>query len=189
MPARFSRLSWLDGPRLVLFAFVVLGVAYTWLHRDYPIIRNSLLYAGIAEAVIDEGILSPHVLAQAHKKPLGFAILAAPLVAWLGPDAGLKAGSALATALWAMVTLLFLRRRAAREAALNPIALPLALIISLFSALVIYQFPSAFPDTLFAALFLVTAVFLDLALSKHVRWWHGITLAAALLLSVCSECL
>jgi hypothetical protein len=161
----------------LLVIYVLLGVVHTLIHLDYPIVRNSLIYAGIVEAISEHGLLSGSLSEQAHEKSLGFSILAWPLVQILGLSTGLKALSVLTTSLWGIACLSLFRRLANGSEKL----ICLGLVLTLFNPLAIYQFSSAYPDTLLAALIVFAVTSMDRALSKDARARDGIIWALTLI--------
>ena len=113
-------------------------------------------YARAAEHVIQHGYNPIPVVADSrlsYDKPIAFAWLAAPLVSLWGTIVGLKSASFVFTCAFVLAVWLFVRtydplRLCNRERSL-------ALWLVCCNPLVVYQFWSAYPDTLFAALTLV----------------------------------
>ncbi|MBF0369883.1 MAG: hypothetical protein HQL52_10530 [Magnetococcales bacterium] len=159
--------------------FILFGALFTWQQRELPLVRNSLFYGDVAHAIHTEGVFSREAARRTFNKPMGFSVLAAPLVAWLGVDGGLKAASVVATAFWSLMVLLFLRRYAK-----DPAIVGLGLLFTFLNPLVIYQFTSAYPDTLFAGFFLLGILFLDRALSREAKAWDGSLGALAVLVGI-----
>jgi len=141
---------------LVFFALGVLGVALTLLNLEQPFVRNDLVYASAAKHVIESGYDPRPVVADSalsHDKPIGFAWLGSPLVAWLGTHPGLRTLSLLGTLFFLWATLGFLKAfdpfgQTDRERAV-------ALLVTGLNPIVAYQFWSAHPDSLFAGMVLV----------------------------------
>jgi len=144
-------------PWLAWTAIALLGLAVTWLDLRQPFVRNELVYARAAEHVIEAGYDPRPVVADSrlsYDKPIGFAWLGAPLVARLGSHVGLRVLSALGTLLFLASVLAFLRAFdpfgwGARERAA-------ALWLVGLNPIVVYQFWSAHPDSLFAGMVLAT---------------------------------
>ncbi|MBF0370570.1 MAG: hypothetical protein HQL52_14045 [Magnetococcales bacterium] len=174
----------LNSPWAFVLVMVLLGAWFSWLHQDYPNVRNSLLYSEISLAANAYGPLSQETLERASNKPMGFSILAAPLVQWLGSDPGLKVASVIGTTFYGVVSLLFLIRMVGREEAFSEQVVRLGIILTLFNPLLLYQFVSAYPDTLFAGLFLLALLLADRSLSREASLWHGTGFAGITLASV-----
>lgn len=152
-------------------ALVVLGACFAALNGDLPIVRNAMLYAQIAASLLAHGMRLWTVCsdpALVFNKPCGFAALAAPLVAGLGTNVGLVAASVLGGALLVLSTWAFLGRFHSRFG-LDGRALPLALAVSCFNPLVIYQFWSGYSDACFSAGFLYSFVVLDRLIREQTR--------------------
>ena len=137
----------------ILFA---LTIAWFAIGRGQPLVRNGLVYARAAWNVAAAGYDPRPVVADSrlsYDKPVGFAWMAAPLVARLGAHDGLRVASLLgalayvaAVAYFASVLLPGVERSRARAALLG---------LASFGPLVAYQAWSAHPDAWFAALFVV----------------------------------
>jgi len=166
---------------LLLASLLLIGTVWTVQYLDLPIVRNSILFGNIIQSIETHGLWS--ATDYAYNKPLGFTIFALPFTELFGVNVGLKFASWLATALWCIVVYVFLKQMANRSET-NPTRLRLALLISLFSPLLIYQFYSAYSDTLFASLFLSAILFLDRALSRNATQWDGIICVGLTLLSI-----
>ncbi len=136
---------------LVLF---LLGLALlaTWFARGLPLVRNSLVYARASENVIAAHYDPRPVVAdsrQSYDKPILYAWLSAPFVRALGSHGGLRASSFLTSAALLLALLHF--ARSFRE--LLPERGERAfLLLAALGPCVFYQFWSAHPDGLFAAL-------------------------------------
>jgi hypothetical protein len=141
---------------LALLVLGALGAVLTLLNLEQPFVRNELIYARAAEHVIANDYDPRPVVADSalsHDKPVGFAWLGAPLVAWFGTHAGLRVLSFPGTLFFLWAALRFLRAFAPfgqsdRERAA-------ALVLVGLNPIVAYQFWSAHPDSLFAGLVLV----------------------------------
>ena len=66
-------------PLLLIAGFIFAGAFHTWWYRGMPIVRNSLTYAQIIQAMIDYGS-DFSVANHASNKALGFPYLSSPLV-------------------------------------------------------------------------------------------------------------
>ena len=167
---------------VLLGALIAAATFHAWVHRDLPLVRNSVIYARIIENMVESGPrFSPQT--QAYNKPLGFAVLSLPFVQTWGATLGLKMSSWLWTSLWA-VSIVALFSRLRERMGLTRQHLWLVLLLTLFGPLVFYQSVSAYPDTLFALTFLWSLYFLDRMLSPTARWFDGILFALMMVASV-----
>ncbi len=182
-PAPAQRKLW-----LTLAVFVALGMLFAVLNRQLPIVRNALEYAKAALEISEHHF---NLLAVVHDraftsgKPIFFALLAAPWVRLLGASAATLVASSVGTAffLWmAALTLVRLNRRSGLDPALAPFELALVAL----NPLVLYQFWSAYPDSLFAGLVLLAFNITDRIAAtpeRDTRWEIlalGVTLAVAI---------
>jgi len=176
----FDRFSATRIAILFIIIYIGLGLVWTLLYIDLPMVRNSILYGGIVRAIEQYGVFS--AADYAYNKPLGFAILSLPFTQMAGINAGLKLSSMFWTGVWSIVVLIFLKNQ---ESGTNPDKrrLFLAVFITLFNPLTFYQFFSAYPDTLFSALFIVSLLFFDRAL-KHGKITDAVLSALLAFLSV-----
>jgi len=141
---------------IVLALLAAIGALCLAVNFDQPLVRNGIVYARVAEHVIEHGYDPLAVVADSrlsYDKPVGFAWLASPLVAVLGTHRGLMLASFIGTlayllATWAFASAFELRDR---ERAL-------LLLFAGLCPIVAYQFWSAHPDGLFAALYLLAFV-------------------------------
>lgn len=164
------------------------GALFTLLNIHLPIARNALLYAKAALGILDRNFNLADVVRDAawtSGKPILFPLLAAPFVAISNANTGTIAASATGTMffLWASVLTL---RRLNRRAGSSPRAVTLAFVFVAANPLVIYQFWSAYPDSLFAGFVLLAFVLTDIIATEPARdvRWHivalGCTIFAAL---------
>lgn len=158
-------------PLITFIFFVTTGLLLINQYGDYPIVRNSLIYAATIQGINDTSLWQASEFAQ--NKPLGFAIFSLPFSYLWGENLGLKISSWLATLAFGLVSILFIKLLANLyntfetngpktnhsdriDIKNNPVAI--AVLLSLLNPLVFYQFISAYPDTLFAALFLAALI-------------------------------
>ena len=160
---------------LTLGGLVALGVLLTMLNLHLPIVRNALEYAKAALEISEHHFNLLAVVrdrAMTSGKPIFFALLAALWVPFLGASAATLVASSVGTAffLWmAAATLVRLNRRSGLDPAIEPIELALVAL----NPLVLYQFWSAYPDSLFAGLVLLAFNITDrIATSpqRDTRW-------------------
>jgi hypothetical protein len=169
-PARVARKLW-----LTLFAFVALGVALTVLNLRMPVARNSLEYAKAALEISNHHfnlLAVVHDRALSSGKPIVFGLLAAPFVRPFGAGVATLVASSLGTVffLWMVVVTL---GRLNRRSGLEPTIEPLELALVAFNPLVLYQFWSAYPDSLFAGLALLAFNLTDqiaVGPQRDTRW-------------------
>src|SRR6266702_3154397 len=136
------------------------GTFFTLTNLGWPIARNALCYAKAALGIIEHHF---NLFAIAHNrawtsgKPIFFSAFAAPFVWLLDANAGTVIASAIGTAffLW-MVALAFPRLN--RLSSLDPTLMPLEFVLVVSNPLVLYQFWSAYPDSLFAGMTIYLAI-------------------------------
>ena len=182
-PAPLERRLW-----LTLVTFVALGVLFTALNLHLPIARNALEYAKAALEISEHHFNLVAVVRDrglSSGKPIFFALLAAPWVPFIGASAATLFASSVGTVffLWmAAFTLVRLNRRSG----LDPASVPLELALVALNPLVMYQFWSGYPDSLFAGLVLLAFNLTDcIAVSpeRDTRWQIvalGVTIAVAI---------
>jgi len=173
------------NPWTYVVLFILLGSLQLFLFYDMPIVRNSLVFAQIINAFIDFGKNSP-VVKHAYSKALGFVYLSFPFVKLWGANIGLKVSSFLWTSLYVLFIIPFLHRLKSRQELMSPslAQTTLAVIVTLFNPLLLYQFISAYPDTLFALSFLCTLYFLNQVFSEDIKWFDGPCFVTAALFSI-----
>ncbi|HEB79385.1 MAG TPA: hypothetical protein ENI79_02785, partial [Rhodospirillales bacterium] len=172
----------IDTPQVLVAALALMGGLLAFHNLDLPLVRNSLVYAKIAYAITDHGLLAS--AQHAYNKALGFSVLSWPLVAWFGANAGLKIASFIGTVLFMAVVPVFLKRLPGMDDKGQSEFLKTVLVLTLFNPLVAYQFMSAYPDAFFAALTLGAIVFLDRMLSKDAGYLDAPAFAALALAAV-----
>lgn len=159
---------------LTLTAIVWLGLMFTLANRQFPIVRNSLIYAKITWQLLAHKMRLWEVCSRPDlvlDKACGFPALAAPAVKLLGMNQGLKYISFLGTAAFVLAAYAFFKR-VNRYFSLDDRDIPFELAVCCFNPLVIYQFWSAYPDSLFFAGFIASFVILDVmvAAERGYRW-------------------
>lgn len=160
---------------IAMAAILATGLAFLIANLDLPIVRNSFVYAKTAKNVIDHGFNPFPVIADPalfHGKPVGFSLLSVPFVLLFGANAGVKIASFLGTALFLCVAYVFFVRLN-RRAGIDPRFIPLELALLFFNPLTMYQFWSAYPDSLFAGLVLLAFVLADAIAVDHERDTRG----------------
>ncbi|MBK8098203.1 MAG: hypothetical protein IPK26_13915 [Planctomycetes bacterium] len=130
-------------------AVIALGILAILVNLDQPLVRNSLVYARVAEHLLAHGCNPLPVIADSrlsYDKPIGFSWSAAPLVAWYGTHIGLMLASAIGVIAMVAAALQLLR-----TVLPDPEQAPLrarALLFGTLSPMVVYQTWSAHPDAL-----------------------------------------
>src|SRR5882762_4358906 len=174
--------------RATLWVFLILGVFFTLVNLHWPIARNALCYAKAAHGVISHHF---NVFAVAHDrtwtsgKPIFFSAFAAPFVWLFGANAGTIIASAIGTAFFLWMVALALPRLN-KHSGLDSSLMPLEFVLVTFNPLVIYQFWSAYPDSLFAGLVMLAFILTDIIASDPERdtRWHifglGVTIYFAI---------
>ncbi len=157
--------------------FILLGIAFTLVNIETPIVRNSVIYARIIQAIDSYGILGS--IEYARNKPLGFPIVSYPFASLFGVNTGLKLSSLFWTSLWVVTVPVFLKRLGCDSR-----LMAVATFITVFNPLVFYQFMSGYQDTLFALLFLWAMIFLDRATSRTALLYDGPIFALLVVLAV-----
>lgn len=173
---------------LVFSVILCVGALITLLNLDLPIIRNAFSYAKAALSIVDNHFNLVAVVKDptwSAGKPVFFSILAAPLVAAFGANTGTVITSSLGTAFFLWMTALFLLRLN-RRTGLSPSLVPLAFALVTFNPLVIYQFWSAYPDSLFAGLVLLAWILVDIVATEPQRdtRWHIVGLGLTLYVAI-----
>jgi len=165
--------------------FVLSAVPTLAAHVDLPVVRNGLIYARIADFMLEYG-RDFSVAEHAYNKALGFPVLSLPMVAAFGGNLGVKLSSFLWTALW-VVSIVFFLKHLERVFNWNDGAAPstaLCLAVFFVNPLVYYQFESAYPDSLNALAFLWSLYFLERATSRTASQWDGPAFFALLVVSI-----
>ncbi|HET8533508.1 MAG TPA: hypothetical protein VFO08_20320 [Methylomirabilota bacterium] len=148
-----------SGPshRDIIVAVVLAGICLLALTLNFrqPLVRNSLVYARVAEHIIAHHYDPRRVVGDSRRsydKPIRFGWLSAPLVALFGNHLGLMLASALGTLAMIAATLQLLR--AILPSPVHDGLRARALLFGLLSPLQVYQTWSAHPDSLETALVL-----------------------------------
>lgn len=173
------------GPYWLAGCFILLAVPTLVLYADLPIVRNALVYARIADFMIEHGG-EFSVAEHAYNKAIGFPALSLPMVAALGGNFGLKVASFVWSSLWLLSVAFFLarlKRVFVWDAGPSP-STALCLAVFFVNPLVYYQFVSAYPDSLNALVFVWSMVFLERMTSRDARTFDGVMFFALLVLSI-----
>jgi hypothetical protein len=169
-----DRASGIPKSSRLIFAFgflVALGSCLTAANLDLPIVRNALCYAKASL-----GILAHHYdivfiardEAWTSGKPILFSLIAAPFVSLFDINAGTMIASGAGTVSF-LCTAVLACYRLNRHIGLSQNLLTLELVLVGFNPLVIYQFWSAYPDTLFSSFILISFVLIDIIATEPER--------------------
>ena len=148
---------------LTLVAILAAGIAVAISNLTLPIARNAFCYAKAALAILNHHFNLIAVMRDAtltSGKPIIFSSLAAPAVWMFGANTGTVIAAVVGTIFFLWMTILALQRLNSR-AHLAQKLLPLELLLVFLNPLVIYQFWSGYPDSLFAGLVLAAFVISD----------------------------
>ncbi|HZX97832.1 MAG TPA: hypothetical protein VFE90_25165 [Myxococcales bacterium] len=184
-----SKTSWLARRTyMVASGFVLVGALFTAMNANLPVLRNSLVYARTVENLELHHLALWQVCAdpaQVHAQACGFSVFAVPFVRLAGLNVGLTLASWMTTALLIAAMIAFFRRFNGAFG-LTEKDLPLELVVTCFNPLVMTQFWSAHPDSVFAAFFLLSFVFLDRLLKDEVlkETWTAVAYTLAVMLAV-----
>jgi hypothetical protein len=142
---------------LTLVALVALGALFTVLNLRLPIARNSLEYAKAALEISEHhfdlfAVVRDRTLS--YGKPIFFGLLAAPFVRPFGAGVATLVASSVGTAFF-LCMVVFTLARLNKRSGLDRAAKPLELALVGLNPLVLCQFWSAYPDSLFAGLILL----------------------------------
>jgi hypothetical protein len=161
---RHTRPQTLDLPTWgVLISIILLSIIFVSINLDLPVVRNSVLYAKISANLIKENFDLWKVNFDQHLgygKPITFPLLSVPLTLLFGGNTGLILTSFLST-LFLLMSCIWLFFRLNQLLSLPRAALSVEFLVTFLNPLMLYQFWSAYPDTLFSAFFVLSFVLLD----------------------------
>jgi hypothetical protein len=174
--------------RVTCALLIALGAGLSLLNLRWPVARNGLVYAKTALDILQHhfnlyAVVRDHALTGG--KPILFSVVAAPF-AWIwNANSGVVFASTLGTAfyLWSCALAL---PRINQIAGLDRHLEPLELVLVAFNPLTLYQFWSAYPDSLFAGLVVLSFVLTDVMAREPERdtRWHiaalGLTIFVAI---------
>ena len=171
-----------------LLIFIAAGVAASLTNLRLPIVRNALCYAKAALGIVEHHFnlfAIAHDRAWTSGKPILFSLVAAPFVSLFNANTGTIVASAIGTAFFLWMVVLALARLNRRNG-LDPSFVSLAFVLVAFNPLVLYQFWSAYPDSLFAGLVVLTFILIDVIAteSKRDTRWHILALGATIYLAI-----
>lgn len=173
---------------LTVGSFIAIGAVLTLLNLKWPITRNAICYAKAALGIVQNHF---NVSAIAHNtswtsgKPILFSIVAAPFVWATDANTGTIIASFIGTAFFLAMAALALERLN-RHAGIDSKLAPLEFIFVACNPLVLYQFWSAYPDSLFAGLVILAFVLTDIVATEAERdtRWHIAGLGATIFLAI-----
>jgi len=174
--------------RQTLCIFLAAGALFTLINLKWPIARNALCYAKATLGIIEHHFNLFAVAkdrAWTSGKPIFFTMLAAPFVWLFNANTGTIIASLIGSAFFLWMTALALPRLN-RCCGLDPSLLPLELVLVAFNPLVIYQFWSAYPDSLFAGLVLLAFILTDIIATEPERdsRWYILGLGVTIYLAI-----
>lgn len=174
--------------QLTLLTTASIGLALAFLNSSWPVVRNATEYMKQSLEIIARhyDLYSVvHDPAWTGGKPILFSLIATPLVRIFGANSGLVATSALGTLLFLFTAMLALKRLNKKLGISQQVA-PLELLFVAFNPLVMYQFWSAYPDSLFSGLVLAAFICIDEIASFPERdtRWHIVALGVVIILAV-----
>ena len=177
-----------QNARTVLWSSIIVGGAFFLLNAKLPISRNALCYAKAALGIIQHHynpVPIAHDLGWTSGKAIFFPWFSTPFVRAFGLNVGMVAASFVGTALFIWLMSLTIQRLITRTG-LDPSIAPLALMLSAGNPLVLYQFWSAYPDALLAALVLTAMLLTDTiaAEPQHDTRWHILALGAVIYIAI-----
>jgi hypothetical protein len=176
------------GLFMALLFFLVVGSLITLINLDLPITRNALTYAKAAVGIIQHHF-NPfpvaHDASWTSGKPIFFSFFAAPFVWAFGVNAGTIVASLIGTVFFLWTVWLIIPRISAR-AGVPLTTAPLQFVLTAFNPLVIYQFWSAYPDSLLAGLILLAFVLSDIIATEPERdtRWHVVGLGVVIFIAM-----
>src|SRR5882762_5064189 len=174
--------------RLTFLICLAAGTLFTLANLGWPIARNALCYGKAALGVIKHHFnlfAIAHDRAWTSGKPIFFSVLAAPFVWLFDANAGTIIASAVGTAFFLWTVALAIPRLN-RLSGLDPSLMPLEFALVAFNPLVLYQFWSAYPDSLFAGLVMLAFILTDVIATepeRDTRWYIfglGVTIYLAI---------
>ncbi|MFT7300685.1 MAG: cytochrome c oxidase cbb3-type subunit 3 [Porticoccus sp.] len=136
----------------VLGLLLFIGLLVTLINIDLPIVRISYFYGSAVEALFEHNFNPLPVIANenlSYGRPLFFSLVAAPFAAFFGLNASLMLASYLGTAFF-VITAYFFFKRMNRRLGIYQKLIPIELLLLFLNPLMIYQFWSAYPDTMLA---------------------------------------
>lgn len=156
--------------KATLFSIFAVGALITLLNLRWPVARNALIYAKTSRDILDHHFdLAAVVRDQAWTggKPILFPLLASPFTWMLNANAGVVIASFIGTAFFLWISTLVLTRLN-RRYGVDPTFMSLELILITINPLVMCQFWSAYPDSLFAG-FVLLAFYLTDTISTEPK--------------------
>ncbi len=167
---------------------IAVGASLTLSNLRWPITRNAVCYAKAALGIVQHHF---DVLAIARDttwtsgKPILFSVLAAPFVWLTDANTGTILASFIGTSFFVAMAGIALVRLI-RRGGLDPSLAKLGFVFVVFNPLVLYQFWSAYPDSLFAGLVLLAFILTDILVSQPERdkRWHIVALGVTIFLAI-----
>ena len=159
----FPRPPWRGSLSMLSIAFVGAGVLLAVVNSSWPVTRNALDYAKSAHELIASHF---NVYSVVHNpkwtggKPVLFSIVASAFAWFLTSNAAVIIASAIGTVFF-LYTVALALPRIRNRCDTGPGHCTLAFFFTAFNPLVMYQFWSGYPDSLFAGFVLLAFVLVD----------------------------
>lgn len=178
--------SALYDSRLVLGCLLALGVLLSVINLRWPVARNALDYMKAALEIVTShfdliAVSRDHV--SIGGKPLLFSLVATPLVWLLGGNSGIIATSVIGTCVFLIAVVFTLDRLFGINGYTHSRWTSLGVTLVGVNPLVMYQFWSGYPDSLFAGLVLLAFVLSDTIVEGDRR--RGPTRVVLLGVTIC----
>ncbi len=144
----------------------IMGLALVVLiaNANQPLLRNGFIYAAITDSIIEHGFTSEGPIIteeiRSFSKPVGFSFLAVPFALLFGLNVGMKVTSFCGGLFFLWMAVIFFKRMNSRLG-IHQQWLPLELGLLFCNPLILYQFWSGYPDSLFAGQVLLAFLLTD----------------------------
>lgn len=185
-----------DSPRSVLHCshltlgcLLVFGALLSLINLRWPVTRNALDYMKAAVEIIERHF---DLVSVAHEhdsiggKPLLFPLIATPFVSFFGFNTAVIMASAVGTGFFLLAAVFTLARLSKMSHGNITDSISLGLILTALNPLVLYQFWSGYPDSLFSGLVLLAFVLSDNIVDDdgHNSGRHTVLLGLTIALAV-----
>ena len=164
--------SALVDPRLTIGCFLVIGALLSLINFRWPVTRNALDYMKATVEIIGRHfdlISVAHDHVSMGGKPLLFPLMATPFVWLLGANSAVIVASTVGTGLFLVTAELALGRLSKMSHGKLSDSISLGLTLTALNPLVLYQFWSGYPDSLFAGLILLAFLLSDMLAEDEVQ--------------------
>ncbi len=175
-------------PPPTLWTLLALGALFTLINLQWPIARNALCYAKASLGLI-QNHFNLFAIARDRAwtagKPIFFTVIVAPFVRLFDVNLGTIIASFFGTAFFLIMAALALPRLN-KLSGVGPELPPLELVLVALNPLVIYQFWSGYPDSLFAGLIILSFILIDIIATEPERdtRWHILGLGGTIFIAI-----